>query len=125
MSYTELFEQLGSDVTATFGFGPPRETTQANPRSVQYGITFGTSDGDVLTQTPLPTAYLNFNKYRPDLPPWRKITEFVLANDTLSVSFIGVNNCTTTTTGDLKTVTLVAADARIGVEETAIISEAL
>jgi len=118
----EYFEQLGEEPTATFGCrNPPEIVGPIKPRNVQYGVNYGNF-------TPLrthPSLFLNFNKYRPDLPPWRNVVEVVLASQTedgvFEATFIDTDHLATSTTGDLKTVNLVADTVAEGVEPAAII----
>jgi hypothetical protein len=142
MNPTEAFERLGSDVTATFGCqiadgiaGVESEIVgPLNPRSVYYGtvwrnesasshpLTRAATHGARRREYPAsPLVFFNFNKYRPDLPPWGNVSEFVLAaqddGDVYEVTFEGaVEPQGVAVTGDLKTVSLASVYAHEGVE---------
>jgi len=120
MNPTEAFERLGSDVTATFGCqygcGIDNEIVgPLNPRSVYYGTVWRNE------YPASPLVFFNFNKYRPDLPPWGNVSEFVLAaqddGDVYEVTFEGaVEPQGVQVTGDLKTVSLASVYALEGVQ---------
>lgn len=123
MNPTEAFERLGSDVTATFGCqiadgiaGVESEIVgPLNPRSVYYGTVWRNE------YPASPLVFFNFNKYRPDLPPWGNVSEFVLAaeddGDVAEVTFEGaVEPQGVAVTGDLKTVSLASVYALEGVQ---------
>lgn len=123
MELQDYFEKLGDEPTVTFGCrNPPEIVGPLRPRNVQYGVNYGNF-------TPLrthPSLFLNFNKYRPDLPPWRNVVEVVLASHTDSgevfeATFIDTDHLATSITGDLKTVNLVTNTVAEGVEAAAII----
>lgn len=128
MDLQQTFERLGGEPTATFGcVNPPEIVGPLKPRSVQYGITYGNDDqGDVFLGRPFPTVWLNFNKYRPDLPPWRSVVEFVLASqddggNVFEAMFIDTSAAGTDITGDLKTVNVLADSIAHGVDAAAVI----
>lgn len=113
MDYTDLMEQFGTkDVTATFGIAPPAEIVgPLKPKAIHYGIAYGSDPdtGDVFTNYTVPLLFFEFNKYRPDLPPWRNVKEIVLAaldddGGVTEASFIEPHYRATKTTGALKTV---------------------
>ena len=123
MNPSDAFERLGGDVTATFGCkiadgiaGLDTEIVgPLNPRSVYYGTVWR----DEYPASPL--VFFNFNKYRPDLPPWGNVSEFVLAaeddGDVYEVTFEGaVEPQGVQVTGDLKTVSLASVYALEGVQ---------
>lgn len=124
----DLYQQLGSEPTVTFGcVDPPEIVGPLKPSSVQYGVTFR-NDRDVgpdmfLSASQSPTVWFNFNKYRPDLPPWHSVVEFVIASTDTMVTFIDVEAVGTDITGDLKTVNVVADEVYEGTEQAAIIEE--
>jgi hypothetical protein len=122
MELRDYYKRLGREPTVTFGCAnPPEIVGPVKPREVQYGVNYGNF-------TPLrthPSLFLNFNKYRPDLPPWHNVVEAVLASKTddgvFEATFIDTDHLATSTTGDLKTVNLVADTVAEGVESAAII----
>lgn len=124
MEYQDVIERIGrDDVTATFGVAPPGEIVgPLRPRSVYYGLAFGYDERNeqFVTGDPIPLITFNFNKYRPDLPPWGQVREFVLAGldgtDVVEATFIEPGLRSITTTGDLKTVTLTAEGPAGGVD---------
>lgn len=117
----DAYERLGNEPTATFGVvtteildnteeivGPLR------PRTTYYGHVW--TPGRVK-----PLVFLNFNKYRSDLPPWDNVTEFVLAaeddGEVAEYTFNGlVEPQGINITGDLKTVSLACEYVWTGVE---------
>lgn len=121
-SYERAIERLGSDdITATFGIAPPAEIVgPMNPENVYYGVAYGSDDGSVMTSYRIPLIFFEFNKYRPDLPPWNKVKEFVLATEDggeiIEYTFVESHFRTTTTTGRMKTVHLSAEGPMEGVE---------
>lgn len=130
MDYHATIRDLGSeDVTATFGIAPPQEIVgPLNPLKVHYGVAYGTDpERDlVMTGYTVPLLHFDFNKYRPDLPPWHQVHEIVLASyrddgSQVVAHFIQPDLYGIRTTGDLKTVTLAAEGPGSGVEGLAII----
>lgn len=137
MDYHTTIRQLGSDdVTATFGVAPPHEIVgPLKPRSVHYGVAYGTDpERDmVMTDFAIPLLHFDFNKYRPDLPPWDNVREISLASfvesgepasGTIIASFIEPDLYGIRTTGDLKTVTLAAEGPMHGLDDLVIIDRA-
>lgn len=123
MRFETVFRELGDHPTATFGIASygGEVVGPLNPESVDYGTV---SDASLASTRPL--VHLHFNKYRPDLPPWRDVVEFVLATRTddgqvLEGLFIDTSLHDIRITGDLKTVDLVADTILDGVENAAVI----
>jgi hypothetical protein len=109
-----VFERLGRTPTVTFGVRTHEwlDSTEEivgplNPKHVQYGTAWTGTHSK-------PTVFLNFNKYRSDLPPWDNVEEFVLAahdddGEVVEYAFEGlVHHLGTKVTGDLKTVNIAA-----------------
>lgn len=125
MSYKEAMARLGRDsVTATFGVGPPAEIVgPLNPKAVYYGKCFGYDERDerVTTEYAIPLLFLEFNKYRSDLPPWQNLEEVVLATyddngDVVEYTFHDAFHRATQVTGDVKTVSVSAEGPSEGVD---------
>jgi hypothetical protein len=121
--YRTAIQHLGRDnITATFGVAPPAEIVQLNPRSVYYGQVFGydESAGRVAPEYAIPLIMFEFNKYRPDLPPWENVREFVLAamddGEVVEYTFIEPHHRSTAVTGGIKTVSLTAEGPSEGVD---------
>jgi hypothetical protein len=110
----DAFERLGREPTVTFGVvthelleNDEEIVGPLNPKHVQYGTAWTGTHSK-------PTVFLNFNKYRSDLPPWDNVEEFVLAardddGEVVEYAFKGlVHHLGTKVTGDLKTVNIAA-----------------
>lgn len=116
----EMVAFLGDEPTVTFGIRPlPNGVGEGEvvgplkPQLVQYGRK-ATKHGSS------PLVFFNFNKYRPDLPPWHDVDEFVMANvvdgQTMEYTFHGAVAVEGVhTSGRLKTVTMSASDVSEGV----------
>jgi len=121
VSPEDAYEALGNGPTAAFGVvaGGIDMTAEVvgplKPRHVYYG--------HVWTESGLrPRVFFNFNKYRSDLPPWRDVTEFVLASqvdgEVREYSFTDlVSEQGVQITGDLKTVSLSCEYVYDGIEQ--------
>jgi hypothetical protein len=74
MDYHQTIRALGpTDVSATFGCAPPQEVVgPLVPKSIHYGVAYPSDpdNGEVLINRTVPLLHFDFNKYRPDLPPW-------------------------------------------------------
>lgn len=120
----DLWEGLGKQPTATFGVTRATDgevVGPMQPRDVQYGATSTYNGKNVLRQT-RHLVNMNFNKYRPDLPPWQSVAEFFLASEDAHALFIDVEPHDVLISGNLKTVQLVADAVREGESDGAIIS---
>jgi hypothetical protein len=124
MEYEEVIQRIGrDDVTATFGCAPPEEIVgPLKPEGVYYGQAFGYDEDieEFVLHHPIPLITFTFNKYRPDLPPWEQVREFVLASQddggVVEATFIDPSLRGVNTTGPLKTVELHAEGPGEGVE---------
>jgi hypothetical protein len=122
----DAFEVLGNEPTATFGVVTHEGIDTVSeivgplkPRAVYYG--------HIWTETGVkPLVFLNFNKYRSDLPPWRDVNEFVLAAEddgrAAEFAFRGlVTQQGIDITGDLKTVSLACEYVWNGIEQCSVV----
>jgi len=125
MDYRQLKQSVGTEPTLLFGCSPPDETIgPIKPKSIQYGVQH-TPVGYRLGTKMEAALFLNFNTYRTDLPPWEKVREIVLANETdgqkYCATLTDIGDCSMATTGDLKTVSVVAGTIVGGLEQLSII----
>jgi len=124
MEFKDVLTEIGrDDVSVTFGLSNPIEIVgPLKPKSVYYGKVFGydKSAGQVHMGRAWPMIMFSFNKYRSDLPPWESVREMVLASmnngHSIEASFIETNVRSIDTTGDLKTVEIVAEGPSEGVD---------
>lgn len=122
----EAFSKLTSSPTVTFGIASKQHPAEIvgpmNPRSVHYGVTYASDPNTdaTLINSAFPTVFIDFNKYRPDLPPWQAVREIVLADrdfgDVIEYTLVNTQHRTTDTTGNLKTVSLSADGVWDGVD---------
>lgn len=131
ITYQEAIHELGRDnVTATFGCSSAggEIVGPLKPEAVYYGQAFGydTRQEQFATHKPIPLVMFTFNKYRPDLPPWDAVQEFVLASrhpqtgNVVEYTFIEAHHRGNRTTGDTKTVEMSASGPSQGVDATII-----
>lgn len=133
MEYEEVIQRIGrDDVTATFGCAPPEEIVgPLKPEAVYYGQAFGYDENEsrVAPEYNIPLIMFEFNKYRPDLPPWGNVREFVLASlydgQVEEYTFIEPHHRSTAVTGPLKTVSVTAERPAEGVEGVIVTREAV
>jgi len=121
MDYTQLRESVGTNPSLTFGCSPPDEIVgPIKPQSVQYGVTNTT-----MFEYGSSALFMNFNKYRRDLPPWQHVREIVVANERNGNKYYAtlrdIEHCSVQITGDLKTITLAAKTIVGGLEQLSII----
>lgn len=133
MDYHATIRDLGTkNVTATFGCAPPQEVVgPIKPKAIHYGVAYPSDpdNGNVLTNRAIPLLHMDFNKYRPDLPPWRNVREIVLASRVegkskpIVASFIDPSTYGIQTTANLKTVTIAAEGPSSGTGINEIVTE--
>lgn len=125
----DTLHKLTDDATLTFGIEALYGTEivgPMKPRSVHFGKVFGSdsesgsfTEGNQLLAT-FPLIHMDWNKYRPDLPPWNEVEEFVIADtyegDVVEYVWVDTNTMGIATTGDLKTVSMHAASIHEGNE---------
>lgn len=121
-----IYGTLSSEPTVAFGVASAETVTEVvgpmKPRGAHYGLTYASDPEtkETLTNARFPTVWFDWNKYRPDLPPWRNVREFVLADEhegeVVEYTWVNTQHRTTATTGDLKSVSLSADGIYEGVD---------
>lgn len=119
---SDLREYLGGEPTATFGTALD-EIIQVKPNTVQYGV--GNYSHEVRDNVAVarsgPLVLMNFSKYHSGLPPWESVVEFVLASEHGAALFMDPKDIDVSITGDLKSVTIIAADVALDTVDGAIV----